>query len=365
MKPQGVSIIICCHNGASRLRETIRHIAMQRVPGHIPWELVLIDNGSTDDSAAIASTEWEKYDAPASLRIIDEPAVGLSYARARGFREAWYEYIVMCDDDNWLADDYVSSAFDIMSERSNIGALGGIGKLVFEIDPPLPEVCYIFAAGPQAAHSGKVEANKLYGAGCVVRYSAYQKLLRSGFKSLLTDRLGAELTSGGDYELCFALAIVGYDIWYDERLRLYHFITRERLTWAYLMKYAHESSKSFNVISSYKMVLANGRLSGVPWLAVFRNFLSCCRIFLAIAAQYIIERQPDRKKAVYFRQVIFAQKLIAYVLKFPDMVATHKEILAFQHSCRPTQHLLKATVPKDFLQSLRISFFSKPFRQLP
>ena len=365
MKPQGVSIVICCHNGASRLRETVRHIAVQEVPSHIPWEVILIDNGSTDASAAVASAEWARHKAPVSFRIVEEPTVGLNHARARGFREAWFEYVIMCDDDNWLADDYVASAFDIMSERDNIGALGGCGKLVFEMDPPVPELCYIFAAGAQACSSGKVEGNKLYGAGCVVRYSAYQKLLRNGFKSLLTDRMGAALTSGGDYELCFALAIVGYDIWYDGRLRFYHFITRERLTWEYLMKYAHESSKSFNVISSYKMVVTNGRMSHAPWLALLKNFLSCCRIFFGITIERVINTQSDVKKPLYFRQVIFAHKLMAYFVKFRDMVDAHKEILTFQHSCRPMQHLLKPTAAKDLMPSLRISFFSKPFRQLP
>ena len=88
MKAQGVSIIICCHNGAERLPETIRHIARQRVPAHIPWELLIIDNGSTDDTALVARKEWQKHRVDTYIRIVRESTLGLSYARARGFREA-------------------------------------------------------------------------------------------------------------------------------------------------------------------------------------------------------------------------------------------------------------------------------------
>ena len=105
MKLQGVSIIICCHNGAERLSETIRHIARQRVPVYVPWELLIVDNGSTDSSAQVARTEWQKHRVDTYLRIVKEPMLGLSNARARGFQEARYEYMVLCDDDNWLDED--------------------------------------------------------------------------------------------------------------------------------------------------------------------------------------------------------------------------------------------------------------------
>src|SRR3990170_1945792 len=115
MKPQGVSIIICCHNGADRLPETIRHIAMQRVPAYIPWELIIIDNGSTDESGLVARGEWQKHRANTYMRIVKESTLGLSYARARGFKEARYEYVILCDDDNWLDEGYVFNVYNILS----------------------------------------------------------------------------------------------------------------------------------------------------------------------------------------------------------------------------------------------------------
>jgi glycosyltransferase involved in cell wall biosynthesis len=363
MTPQGVSIIICCHNGQQRLPETIRHIAQQVVPAYIPWELIIVDNGSTDQSAALARAEWQKYRVDTYLKIVNESVPGLSYARARGFKEARYEYMVMCDDDNWLDPNYVYNVYTILSEKPNVAALGGLGKLVYEIEPPTAELSYIFAAGPQGAHSGQARENKLYGAGCVIRNSAYRKLMGTGFKSLLTDRRGTELSSGGDYELCLALAIMGYDIWYDERLQFVHFITKERLSWEYYLRYAYESSKCFNVLSSYKMIAGNDDINRTPWLVVLRNFLVCLKIFLQVNGKRLFATKPCKEKSLYFRHLIYKHKLQAYFRAFHDMVNAHRMILNFQHRCRPAQ-IIKPMERRIYSPLFRLSFFSKPSRQL-
>src|SRR5687768_7651244 len=109
----GVSIIICCHNGERRLAETIKHIASQIVPSSIPWEFLLVDNNSTDNSISLAKEVWSQFSSSGELRIVKEPALGLSHARKKGFSEAQYEFMIMCDDDNWLAPDYVSNVYSI------------------------------------------------------------------------------------------------------------------------------------------------------------------------------------------------------------------------------------------------------------
>lgn len=251
----GVSIVVCTYNGASRLPETIRHIANQNVPSHIHWEFVVVDNASTDNTAQVCRDEWAKYHCSAPLVIVNEIRAGLSYARTCGFANSKYEFIIMCDDDNWLDPNYVRTVYEIMVGNSSIGALGGKGELVFEVEPPEWVKSFpIFASGPQAPKSGLVKRNTLYGAGCVIRQSALDMIMKAGFRSLLTDRLGKELSSGGDYELCYALVMAGYEIWYDQRLEFKHWIPKERFTVDYYMKYLRESSKCFEVLEPYKII---------------------------------------------------------------------------------------------------------------
>lgn len=364
MKPQGVTIIICCHNGANRLPETIRHIARQRVPAYIPWELLIIDNGSTDDSGLVARLEWQKHRVSTPMRVVNEPALGLSHARARGFKEAQYEYMVLCDDDNWLESDYVATAHAILSGNSNIGALGGLGKLVYEGAPPSPALSFIFAAGKQAPQTGSVPSNSVYGAGCVIRYAAYEQLLATGFETMLTDRCGVQLTSGGDYELCLALAILGFDIWYDERLRFTHYITCERLSWNYFLRYASESSQGFNVLTSYKMIATRAWGSGMPWILILKNFLISAKEFASINIRRLARRKQDDGRLLYFRHLLFKYKLIAYLLKYRGMVTAHRRILEFARRCRPVPQVQRSIGRKDYIPSFRLSFFSKPLRLL-
>jgi glycosyltransferase involved in cell wall biosynthesis len=362
MNKPGVSIIICCHNGEHRLPETVRHIAQQTVPDFIPWEFILVDNASTDQSVNVTEAIWGFYKPAGKLRVVSETSLGLSFARARGFQEARYDFVIMCDDDNWLMPDYVSMTYRIMDMNNRIGALGGLGELIFEQAPEKWITgTRMFAAGAQWHSTGKVRSCRLYGAGCVIRKSAYEKLKQVGFKSLLTDRKGTELSSGGDHELCYALSIMGYDIWYDERLRFSHFITKERLTWDYFVRYAKESTACFDVLTSYKMIALNINSSKFSFIVLARDFFYCFRRFLAVSAkQLFTKRQSVSGRILYFRHVILKNKIISYFSKFDAMVKNHDEILKFKEACVRAQLIAKPKLRSHPVLSI---FSLRLFRQ--
>ena len=131
MKP-GVTILICTYNGASRLPVTLQHIARQNVPPSVPCEVILVDNASHDNSVQLALETWGKYRTNIELRVITEPKPGLTYAREKGFEQAAYEYVILCDDDNWLGRSYVATAFAIMEQYPTIGLLGGYALFIYE-----------------------------------------------------------------------------------------------------------------------------------------------------------------------------------------------------------------------------------------
>ena len=61
---KGVSVIVCCYNSALRLPETIRHIVQQETPAEIDWEVVIVNNSSTDNQISIynsiGSLVWQE-----------------------------------------------------------------------------------------------------------------------------------------------------------------------------------------------------------------------------------------------------------------------------------------------------------------
>src|SRR4051812_31837833 len=121
----GVSIIICCFNSAKRLPETIRHVALQENLDNIKWEVIIVDNNSTDKTIAVAKKEWTKYCLDIPFTVVQENRQGLSFARKKGVEMAKYDLLIFCDDDNWLQEDYMHFAFEIMKANKNIGIAGG------------------------------------------------------------------------------------------------------------------------------------------------------------------------------------------------------------------------------------------------
>lgn len=210
---------------------------MQRLPKGFPWEVLVIDNASTDTTSAVAYSAWP---ADTPLRVICEPRLGLNYARARAFLEAKYELVSFIDDDNWVCPDWVELVWQILSEHPEVGACGGNGQPELGADPPswFERHAHQYATGPQAPESGYVSRDRsyLYGAGLTVRKSAWDSLVRSGFRSALIGRRGQRLTSGEETELCHALVLLGWKLWYDSRLQFRHYIPAGRLTWRYLRR---------------------------------------------------------------------------------------------------------------------------------
>ena len=50
----GVSLVICCHNSADKLPATIQHLFDLNVKNDVPWELIIVDNASTDGTQETA-----------------------------------------------------------------------------------------------------------------------------------------------------------------------------------------------------------------------------------------------------------------------------------------------------------------------
>ena len=210
-----VSIVICTYNGSKRLPETLRHLAAQEVPSAIPWEIIVVDNASTDDTAEVARRHEASLH-PVPLRVVAEPVPGLSSARQRGIREARFEILSMVDDDNWVAPDWVERVHRTFTAHPEIDACGGRVEGVYETEPPawFEAVRGWCAIGSQHAHSGDVTdlpGTLLWGAGLSIRVSVLRELFRRGFTFHLSDRKGTSLASAGDTELCFALRELAAD----------------------------------------------------------------------------------------------------------------------------------------------------------
>ncbi len=90
-----ISVIVPVFNGRLYLREALQSIADQ---GHEPLEIIVVDDGSTDDSAAIAGSF-------PGVTLLRQANAGVAVARNRGLAASRGEYVAFLDqDDRWTPD---------------------------------------------------------------------------------------------------------------------------------------------------------------------------------------------------------------------------------------------------------------------
>ena len=89
------TIIICTRNRGDSLARTLASIEAAERPVGFLWELIVVDNGSTDNTAAVLADFAMRL----PLKSVTEPKFGLSNARNRGVEEARGRYIIWTDDD--------------------------------------------------------------------------------------------------------------------------------------------------------------------------------------------------------------------------------------------------------------------------
>ena len=268
-----LSIILCTHNpDRERLRRVLTALSGQTLPS-TAWELLLIDNAShppvssadcTPDKPATSRTAAS----PFPFRILVEPTPGLTAARMRGIRESKGEFLVLVDDDNLLAPDYLEQTLAAFSRLPRVGALGG--KSVPEFPAPLPANDWRREFFPLLAlrDLGGVEqispglrppgsTRNVYplcapiGAGMALRREPIRAWLDQKAPTALTDRRGTELTSSGDNDIVFSVLKNGWEVAYIPALSLTHLIPASRLTAPYLARLNHGIQKSWTQLLAF------------------------------------------------------------------------------------------------------------------
>lgn len=258
----------------------------QVVNDNVNWEIILVDNASTDNTSEIAYDILENQNIP--FTVIDQPMPGLSYAREKGIEHAKYEFLLFCDDDNWLSPTYVQTVFDLMSADSSIATLGGYGTAKFEIEPP--EFIRLnpgpYAVGAQSSADGYLSPlNTLYGAGTSYRKSALLELKSKGFNFYLSGRKGNKLLNGEDRELNFALTLFGFKSYYCSKLSFTHFIEAKRATKEYYFNNLKGNSYSFYVLHAYYLTIlerfkGRGKIkASFLWIFLSYNILYLKNLF--------------------------------------------------------------------------------------
>jgi glycosyltransferase involved in cell wall biosynthesis len=185
-----VSVVIPCRNAAGTIGEQLEALTRQSFRG--PWEIVLVDDGSTDSTRAVLARYADKL----PLVVVDAGAGSHSPARARnvGVRAARGDYILFCDADDVVDDGWGSALQRALDDHGFVCARREVQRLnrqvEIESNRRVPE-------GPIRWWDG---AFLRYTAGCVL-----------GVRRRLHDAVGGFderfVRLGEDFDYCWRIQI--------------------------------------------------------------------------------------------------------------------------------------------------------------
>jgi GT2 family glycosyltransferase len=132
MKPVDVSIVVCTHNRAAMLRDALHSLTQLSTEGRFRYEIVVVDNASTDGTAATAADV--AAGTLVSVRYVYEARKGIATARNRGLKEASGEWVAFFDDDQLADPRWLITLIDY-ARQYGLRAVGGAVHL------KLPEGC--------------------------------------------------------------------------------------------------------------------------------------------------------------------------------------------------------------------------------
>ncbi|GAA0880307.1 hypothetical protein GCM10009119_32770 [Algoriphagus jejuensis] len=109
-----VSVVVPCYNQSKYLRETVENALKST---YRPIELLIINDGSKDDSLGIARKLAEEFP---EVRVLDQPNGGVSVARNNGISNAKGEIILPLDGDDLIAPVYMEEAVKVLTTRQEV-----------------------------------------------------------------------------------------------------------------------------------------------------------------------------------------------------------------------------------------------------
>ena len=235
-----LSVVICTYNGAEKLPEVLDRLRSQVLLTPFTWEVLVIDNNSSDQTAQVVSQYQQDWRQSAPLRYEFEAEQGLAFARRRAVQAAQGELLGFLDDDNLPAEDWVYSVCLFGRAHPEAGAYGSRIRSRFETSPPpnFSRIACCMAiiergekAFPYAAKRGVLPA----GAGMVIRAAVWRQCVPE-LPVLAGVCRNSLATKGEDVETLSYIRKAGHSIWYNPDMVLWHDIPKERLSRDYLFR---------------------------------------------------------------------------------------------------------------------------------
>jgi len=132
--PCDVTVTICTYNRHRLLEEALESIVSNQVSGSVSYEVIVVDNNSTDDTRAVVESFIRRGNG--NVRYLFERKQGLSHARNAAITAARSSIVAFTDDDVRVAPDWVPTIKRLFDQHPEVDCVGG--KVLPTWDPLPP-----------------------------------------------------------------------------------------------------------------------------------------------------------------------------------------------------------------------------------
>ncbi len=230
-----ISLIIATYNRAEALLRALESVVQQTLPP-TEWECVVVDNRSTDDTAA-RFAEFAALHPEKQLRMVREEQQGLSHARNCGIEAARGELIAIIDDDERINPDFLAAYVELFDRYPEAMSAGGRVIASYE-ECPRPRWMSRFTEEPIAnpMNYGDVVREFPHGRIPAGGNMAFRREVfsRHGLFNPTLGRIGDRLIGGEESDLFERLGKAGAKCYYVPKAVMWHLIPARKLTRQYL-----------------------------------------------------------------------------------------------------------------------------------
>jgi glucosyl-dolichyl phosphate glucuronosyltransferase len=263
--PPLVSVVICTYNRADLLPAALDDVLAQNDPATPPFELLVVDNNSTDQTRAVVQRASAR---DGRVRYLRETNQGLSHARNAGIAAARAPLIAFTDDDVRVGPDWLSTIMRTVHAHPGVSVVGGKVLPVWPAPPPpwlTPEHWGPLALVDYGDQPVRVDAANplcLVGANLAIVRSAFD--LVGGFAADV-QRVRDSVGSSEDHEFLLRLFGAGGFGVYDPGIVIHADVQPDRLQRAYHRRW-HTGHGHFHALMrpEYLERSNTGRLFDVP-----------------------------------------------------------------------------------------------------
>ena len=229
-----ISVVLCTYNRAQSLGKTIESVVEQTMPPSLEWELLVVDNNSSDETRQVVEDFQRRY--PKRIRYLFEAQQGISYARNTGVHAGQGEIFAFIDDDETADPDWLQNLTANLFSGGWIGAGGRVVPQWNGYRPRWVSSKNSFICGPLAMFDPDMEGDQLteppFGANMAFRREVFD--LYGGFRTDL-GRSGKGLLSGEDTEFGRRVMAAGARLRYEPTAVTHHPVDKARVKKMYFL----------------------------------------------------------------------------------------------------------------------------------